>query len=60
MGTAERDHYAVLGISRDFTAEQLKSKYHELAREHHPDRNHGNEEKASDAFKLVQVLHSIA
>ena len=57
MANGERDHYAVLGVSREFTAEQLKSKYHELAREHHPDRNHGNEEAAADAFKLVQLAY---
>ena len=57
MANGERDHYAVLGVGREFTAEQLKSKYHELAREHHPDRNHGNEEAAADAFKLVQLAY---
>ena len=32
------DPYAVLGLTRDATAEEIKRAYRELVREHHPDR----------------------
>ncbi|MBC8365301.1 MAG: J domain-containing protein [Actinobacteria bacterium] len=37
-----RDHYEVLGIGRDTSAEQIKKAYRRLAREQHPDANPGD------------------
>ncbi|TMC22697.1 MAG: hypothetical protein E6J34_05410 [Chloroflexi bacterium] len=38
------DYYAILGVSRDATREQIKRAYRQLARLHHPDLN----QQASD------------
>jgi molecular chaperone DnaJ len=37
-----RDHYEVLGIGRDATADEIKKAYRRLAREAHPDSNPGD------------------
>lgn len=38
-GTLRYDHYRVLGIARDATAQQVKQAYRERAKICHPDRN---------------------
>lgn len=38
-GTLRYDHYRVLGIARDATAQQVKQAYRERAKTCHPDRN---------------------
>ncbi|MEL0317358.1 MAG: DnaJ domain-containing protein, partial [Aquiluna sp.] len=48
------DHYEVLGLSRDATADDIKKSYRRLARELHPDINPAPE--AQDRFK--QVTHA--
>jgi curved DNA-binding protein CbpA len=53
MASTPRSHYAVLGLSRDFTPEQLKKQYRLLALKYHPDRNRGDEASASDRFKAL-------
>ena len=35
----ERTHYQVLGIPQDATADQIRKRFRELARKHHPDLN---------------------
>lgn len=54
-----QDYYAVLGVSRDATAEQLKKAYRTLALKYHPDRNPDDkeaEEKFKDVNNAYQVL----
>ncbi len=54
----EKDFYAVLGVSKDATAAEIKKKYRKMAREHHPDKNPGN--KASEErFKSVSEANDV-
>jgi molecular chaperone DnaJ len=40
------DPYRVLGVAGDASASQIKRRWRELAREHHPDRAAGDREEA--------------
>jgi DnaJ-class molecular chaperone len=52
------DPYKVLGVSRDATADQIKSAYRKLARGLHPDL-HPNDKQAEDKFKKVSAAYDI-
>lgn len=52
--TSDGDHWARLGIARGATADALKARWRELAREHHPDRPGGDAQlmaAINDAYK---------
>ena len=53
----EPTHYAVLGLQRDFTEEQLKKQYRLLALKYHPDRTRGytleQRLKGEEVWKLL-------
>lgn len=53
------DYYQVLGVSRDATAEVIRRRFRELARERHPDRFHGPEKAEAElAFqRLTQAAN---
>ncbi|HEY9849723.1 MAG TPA: J domain-containing protein [Leptolyngbyaceae cyanobacterium] len=54
-----RDYYAILGIARDASAEEIKKVYRRLARQYHPDLNPGDktaEEKFKDIGEAYEVL----
>ncbi|KAF3479975.1 meiotically up-regulated protein 185 [Arthroderma uncinatum] len=55
----ERDFYAILGVERTATAEEIKKAYRKKALELHPDKNYGNVEEATALFAEVQSAHEI-
>ena len=45
-----QDHYAILGVGRNATSDEIKSAYRNLSKKFHPDVN--KEPDAEDKFKL--------
>ncbi len=41
---AKDDYYALLGVNRDASTDELKRAYRKLAMEHHPERYPGSKE----------------
>jgi DnaJ-class molecular chaperone len=54
----EKDLYAVLGVSRKATVDEIKKAYRKLARKHHPDLNPGNKQ-AEERFKEISVAQDV-
>ncbi|MGB9376357.1 MAG: molecular chaperone DnaJ [Mycobacteriales bacterium] len=57
MSAPARDYYALLGVSRDASAEELKRAYRKLARELHPDVN--ADPAAQQRFKDVSAAYEV-
>lgn len=55
---SKRDYYAVLGVSRDASDQEIKSAYRKLALKFHPDRNPGDK-KAEEYFKECAEAYAI-
>ena len=54
----EKDFYAILGVSKDASADDIKKAYKKLARENHPDLNPGDTE-AEKKFKEISEASAI-
>lgn len=54
----EKDFYAVLGVSKDVSASELKKVYRKLARQYHPDSNPGDA-KAEARFKEISEAYTV-
>ncbi|MCX8073274.1 MAG: J domain-containing protein [Candidatus Binatia bacterium] len=54
----EKDLYAILGVPRNASQEEIKRAYRKLARRYHPDVNPGNKE-AEERFKEISEAHEI-
>jgi molecular chaperone DnaJ len=55
---SKRDYYAVLGVSRTASDQEIKSAYRKLALKFHPDRNPGDK-KAEEQFKECAEAYSV-
>src|SRR5256714_2492467 len=53
----QTDYYALLGVSRQATDEQIRSAYRKLARQYHPDVNSAAD--ASERFKAVTEAYEV-
>ncbi|RBQ21687.1 molecular chaperone DnaJ [Spongiactinospora rosea] len=54
----EKDYYAVLGVPKTATAEEIKKAYRKLARQYHPDANQGDT-KTEAKFKEVSEAYDV-
>jgi len=58
--TAYKDYYAILGVDRQATEEEIKAAYRKLARKYHPDLHHGEDKKApAEKFKEINEAHEV-
>ena len=56
---ANKDYYAVLGLEKGASDDEIKKAFRKLAIKYHPDKNQGNkeaEEKFKDINEAYQVL----
>ncbi|MGQ9864073.1 MAG: DnaJ domain-containing protein [Bacteroidia bacterium] len=53
-----KDYYAVLGVPKTASQEEIKKAYRRLARKYHPDLNPGNK-AAEEKFKEIQEAYEV-
>jgi curved DNA-binding protein len=53
-----KDYYAVLGVAKDASAEDIKKSYRKLALKYHPDKNPGDK-KAEEKFKEITEAYAV-
>lgn len=53
-----KDYYAILGVSKKASAEEIKRSFRKLARKYHPDVNPNNK-KAEAKFKEVSEAYEV-
>src|SRR5271166_3584686 len=56
--TQSKDYYAVLGVKKTATAEDIRKAFRKLARKYHPDVNPGDK-KAEEKFKELSEANDV-
>ena len=54
----EKDYYKILGVKKSSKISDIKKRYRELARKHHPDTNQGSK-KAEEQFKRISEAYEV-
>jgi DnaJ-class molecular chaperone len=55
---AKKDHYQILGVTRNASEKEIKQAYRRLARKHHPDLNPGDK-SAEARFKEINAAYEV-
>jgi DnaJ-class molecular chaperone len=53
-----KNYYEILGISKEASADEIKSAYRSLAKKYHPDKNPSNK-SAEGRFKDIQEAYDV-
>jgi DnaJ-class molecular chaperone len=54
-----KDYYAILGVQRNASEDDIKKAYRNMAMQYHPDRNPGKEEWANEKFKEINEAYGV-
>ncbi|KAF4731600.1 DnaJ sub B member 9 [Perkinsus olseni] len=54
-----KDYYAILGVSREASQDELKKAYRKMAIRWHPDKNPDNLEEANEKFKDISEAYEV-
>src|ERR1700744_631162 len=56
--TQQKDYYAILGIKKAATQDEIRKAFRKLARKYHPDVNPGDK-KAEERFKEISEANDV-